>query len=548
MQHARPIGPTTNLAATFGPEMSAGSRPERPRLFSSRTRQGLSLSQTTHVQATFIPAMTLALVPPKPRYMATSHQGQSGWTVEGLAFGIDKFRFRPDRQRYRKPALGGQPWWTPEVEAFGIESVLGSLPNRPRLFLAPKIPLHTSPHTHDQAAFSEDMIAGVTAPRLRYVSPFHNGGQWWTAEIDFVGQDSVAGSHPDRSRALLGARIGLPVSQTTHDQAAFSIDMVDPALAPRSRYTTTSHQGVQWWSPDVDPFGIESVIGARPDRARVQLGPRLGQPTQPTHTSAAFSVEMAQGCVPTKSRYSAPLHAGVQWWTAEVLSFSVEMAMGARPDRPRIQLGPKIALPVSQPTHTAATFGPEMAQGVIAPRHRHLSTSHQGVQWLAEVPAFAFEGIVGWTPKSQRYTAPFHQGWQAPEQFFLFSVEMAQGSHPDKNRAFLAPRFQQAPSQLTHVQAAFTPDMVQGTFPVAKFRGYVPIKVGWDISATLLGNFSVLNLNNPSTVSLMSDRYTAGLGVSRTTVSLMVERETSGLNATRASFGLNPDRSTTDGD
>lgn len=49
----------------------------------------------------------------------------------------------------------------------------------------------------------------------------------------------------------------------------------------------------------------------------------------------------------------------------DVLVFSIEMVQGARPpvQRPSLFLAPRIPLPLSQPTPTAAPFGPEMVQG-----------------------------------------------------------------------------------------------------------------------------------------------------------------------------------------
>jgi hypothetical protein len=486
VQHARPIGPTTNLQATFSTEMSAGSRPTSPRLFSARNRQGATLSQTTHVAATFIPPMSQGVTAPQRRYRAPFHQGHQYPALDVSLFVPEKTLAVSAQPRYilqqGAPFRQGVQWWTPEVEAFGIESVIGSHPDLPRLPFRSRSGVSLSQTTHDQAAFTADMVDGVTADRQKYSAPLHLGGQWWAVEVSTVDVEQSQGSKPDRPR-----------------------------------YTATSHQGQQAWNAEIDLFSVDSVSGWHPDKPRIVLGPRIQLPvSQPTHVSAPFSVDMAQGFSPSKQRYTAPIHNGVQWWTVEVLAFGVEMAIGSRPDRPRLTLGPKIPLPVSQPTHTAATFGPEMAAGWhsdasrawIAPKRGSslAQTTHTNaaitvdmlkgeqpsrgltkfprlftVCSTTESPAFAFEGIIGWTPGQSRYTAPFHQGWQIPDREFLFSVDMAQGSHPDQSRAFIAPRFDQPYSQTTHTVAAFSPEMAHGTIPAAKFRGYVPIKIGWSI-------------------------------------------------------------------
>jgi hypothetical protein len=60
---------------------------------------------------------------------------------------------------------------------------------------------------------------------------------------------------------------------------------------------------------------------------------------------------------------------------------------------------------------------------------------------------------------------------------------MAIGARPDRARIFLAPRFQQPPSQPTHVQATFTPSMSQGSQP-ARNREYLPVKIAWQVTQT----------------------------------------------------------------
>lgn len=301
MQHPRPIGPVTNIAAPFSPEMVAGTRPpDRSRDYSPVNKLGWSVSQTTHVAATFQPNMTI------------------GW--------------QPHANRYAKPFPQGTQWWTPEVPVFSIEMIQGSKPDQPRLFLGPRIPLPVSQTTHVAAPFSAEMVAGAS---------------------------------PDRNRAFV--------------------------------YPKT---GVTWWTPEVDPFSVEMVIGWHPDRPRVHLGPRIPLPTsQTTHTDAPFSAEMVAGVTAPTKRYAAPFHVGWQWWTPEVEAFSIEMVQGWHPDTARIRLGPKIPLPVAQPTHTAAPFSLEMTQGAAPPERSHAYEAKKvgwSVSQLTHTPApFSFDMVTG---------------------------------------------------------------------------------------------------------------------------------------------------------
>lgn len=184
-------------------------------------------------------------------------------------------------KRYRAPFHQGLQWWTPEVPQFDVAMTQGVHPDRYRLTLGPRIPQPVSQTTHVAAPLSVEMTAGAA---------------------------------PTRNRAFTPPKIGWSVSQPTHVSATFSVEMTAGVTAPRFRYRAPSHQGAQWWTPEVEAFGIEQVQGSRPDRNRQRLGPRLGQPvSQPTHTAAPFSVEMTQGIAVLRTRQRNDIRMRSGW-------------------------------------------------------------------------------------------------------------------------------------------------------------------------------------------------------------------------------------------
>jgi len=156
-----------------------------------------------------------------------------------------------------------------------------------------------------------------------------------------------------------------PIGPVTNAAAPFSPEMVQGAVPTHHHYRAPSHQGVQWWTPEVDPFSIEMVQGARPpDRSRGYLPVRVGwSVSQTTHTAASFSIEMITGVTVPQKRYTAPFHLGAQWWTPEVEAFSIEMVTGWRPDSPRIRLAPRFQQTPTQTTPVPAPLSLEMTQG-----------------------------------------------------------------------------------------------------------------------------------------------------------------------------------------
>lgn len=309
-QHPRPVGPTgVNAAATFTSSMSQGSRPERSPIRAAwrpTTRyMGWQVAQTTHVQAPYIPAMGQGWHPDRNReFLARNAQG---WQANLLTFAVVM---------------------TPEMFA-------GSHPDRSRAWLAPRIPLPLSQTTHVPAAFSVNMSQGSVPDRARP----HVLGKlgWQTSQTTFAVEmtpEMFGGWHPDTSRAWIAPRIPLPFSQTTHDEADFSVEMSQ---------------------------------GQHPDQPRLPFrGPVGWQVSQTTHVAAAFSLDMSQGHHPDQRRLHVLGNAG--WQTSQptfAVQITQDMLAGWHPDRSRAWLAPKIPLPVSQTTHVAAAFSVEMSQGQL---------------------------------------------------------------------------------------------------------------------------------------------------------------------------------------
>jgi hypothetical protein len=150
-----------------------------------------------------------------------------------------------------------------------------------------------------------------------------------------------------------------------NDAAAFSPEMVVGVLPVANRQAPPHRFAGATVPPDVLAFGIEMVIGWHPDTNRAYLPLRLGwQTTQTTPVAAPFGPEMAQGVHPDQSRaWKGLIRQGQQVLAPDVPVFSIEMVQGWHPDTHRMRLGPRIPLPVSQPTHTQAAFSPDMILG-----------------------------------------------------------------------------------------------------------------------------------------------------------------------------------------
>jgi hypothetical protein len=330
-------GPVTNDAATFEPAMVQGSKPDQPRLFSSRNQQGLTLAQTTHVPAPFVPSMSAGYGPEKNRERLPL---RIGWSVSQT---------------------------THDAAPFSLEMSAGWVPDRNR----ERLPLRTgwsiSQPTQTDAPFSIEMVKGWQ-PESARVFRVKLGWSWSEHTFDLVmSPDMFGGWHPDTSRAFLAPRLGQPLSQTAqHVAAPFTPEMVAGSGPDRARLFVKPRLGWQWAETTFDvQMTAEMFAGSHPDTSRAWLAPRIPLPlAQPSHVSAPFGHEMVAGQHPDLPRQ--PFKAKDGWQTAQ-LAFVVQMTpdqwAGWLPSAPRIFLGPKIPLPISQPTHVNAPFTPDMVAG-----------------------------------------------------------------------------------------------------------------------------------------------------------------------------------------
>lgn len=297
-QHARPVGPTTNAAATFSQEMAIGSMPDRPYRFSSRHAFGPQmLSPITPVAAPFSQEMARGSFPSSD--------------------------IRPN------PFTTGGTFQPPEVLSFGIESIVRSRPSSPRLFLAPRMPLPVSQTTHVSAPISPEMTTGWQPAATGTGGPFTRGNVFLSPDILSFSVEMALGSRPDRPR-LFSTR-AVTSHQTlaeTTPVALFSVEMavgVKPATSVRSAPWT---RGGVVTAPDVSPFSVEMVQGWAPSRARL------------------FSTRAVTS------------HQTISQPTFTAAPFSVEMVIGARPDRSRSFLAPRIPLPLAQTISFAVVLSP----------------------------------------------------------------------------------------------------------------------------------------------------------------------------------------------
>lgn len=267
-----------------------------------------------------------------------------------------------------------------------VEMLSPCLPQEKSHFQAPRFRQGwvSAQTTHTAAPFSIEMVTASVPDRLGRTRPAL-GQLFIVPDAAPFAFEGIVGTHPDTGRPHRPFR-GQSYFPFSDIPAAFSVEMAQGTLVDRRGRTTTTTSGL-FGVPDVQAFSIEMVIGSAPDRARLPKLDRRGvQLSQTTHTSATFSVEMSAGSAPPRQRYTAPEHRGWQFWAVEVPVFSMEMVQGSRPDRNRVQLGPKTLQPWSQTTHTAAPFSIEMAIGVRPPQQRKPTQGRVGwLAWVTEV-------------------------------------------------------------------------------------------------------------------------------------------------------------------
>lgn len=291
----------------FSVEMTQGTTPDRVR--ATVQRLGWSVSQPTPIDAPASLEMFQGTQPSQPRPPFRVALGWFGWTPEVETLSVEMtqgavsdrprlpFRAphifswfiypdtwealnvmpemvqgtRPDRSAPPPNRLG---WITAtlDVQVLSVEMTQGAQPDRPRLFLAPRLDLPCAQPTPTDAEISVEMLQGWQP--ARGVDPRLNRESGWQ------------------------------VAQPTHDAAIVSVEMVQgaqPARALVGRLILSSLA-----SPlEVAPFSIEMVQGWQPTQPLQWRAPRLPiPPAQSTHIPAPVSVEMLQGWQPLQSRAS----------------------------------------------------------------------------------------------------------------------------------------------------------------------------------------------------------------------------------------------------
>ncbi len=483
-------GPIQNNAATFSPEMVQGSAPPRNRSshagigkqlgqtiptlgidfafdsvlasrLDSRNRltkpQHLpSLSQTTQEPDAVMASMTIPSLTgvPSPRNGQPIFIFSQDFAFESvLASRLDN-RYRltkpqpppPISQTTHVPAAftssmvetpatsprlkrGRQielPQWS-QVFAFAFESVLGSCLDSRLHQTKPRHWIPFSETTPVPAAFTPSMTEGVTAPRPRILRPRQIELPQWVNVAAFS-FESVLASRLDNRYRLTRPQHLAPISQPTHVQNPFSLEMVSRVLDLRSRQGKPRH-----W----EPF------------------------SQTTHVPAAFTISMTAGHGLPQPRILRPRQIELPQWV-NVAAFAFESVFASRLDQRYRLTKPQHLAPISQPTHVAAPFSIEMVSRVLDLRTRQVKPRQNSQQDLVIVPAFAFESVLGGRLDLRSHLARALQIGQ-PEVVNIadFAFESMIGNLDRRNH--LRNPYHVAPiSQTTHIAAPITPDMFRG--------------------------------------------------------------------------------------
>lgn len=185
---------------------------------------------------------------------------------------------------------------------------------------------------------------------------------------------------------------------------------------------------------DQAPFSIEMVQGARPpEKSRQRFGAQSGRPLNVIFDEAM--PDFFAGRVSGRPRlFIAPPTFGAPLVQLP-LPFDYETIRGYQPTSPRLFLGPRIPLPLSQTTHTPIDSAfPD--------------------QWLGTHP-----------DRSRAFIARPTFGFVPIDVAVPFSFESTAGNQPSRPRLFLAPRIPLPFSQTTHIPAPFSQEMVAGNQP-----------------------------------------------------------------------------------
>ena len=417
----------TPPGCTFVYVMVEGNHPDQPRTYvAPGGLSGAQTSQPTHVPAPFSVEMSAGLEPPSPR----------------LPF---------------KPAYAPEEILPPQHFDFTVEYFEGYHPDRPIIFLAPKLPSPDSQLTAIVPVFFQEMIEGTL---------------------------------PSSPRAFIG---GKQLSQSYDDPAVngdCTFEIVDVAgyYPPKRSLDVSPYKGGwQQWTPDVVAQDIAQVQGSHPDFPRPFLAPRIPLPdSQVSPTGAADSPEMWAGWARDVSHGWQPLRTGLQWFTPDVIIFDAAMVQGVHPDQPRIYLGPRIPLPLAQTTQVNAPFFPEMILGSHPDQPRLFVPGNPG--WInnqiTPITTFSIEMIlVEGRAERPRLWLPLgvgKMGWH-PENVIPTDAAQLEGAHIDQPRLFLAPRIALPFSQTTQVSAPFSAEMVMGNKPDGAPRLFIKTRIGLTI-------------------------------------------------------------------
>lgn len=157
------ISQTTHVPAPFGQEMAAGWAPSQHR-YHAPASPGWSVSQTTHVEAPFSAEMVTGWAPPRHRHIMPA---RPGWSISQTTHVSAPFSYEMVQGSLARTA---QRWdfsprigWvaiSPDVNPLTPEMFVGYKPDKPRIFLAPRIPLPISQTTDITTPIGPEMVAG----------------------------------------------------------------------------------------------------------------------------------------------------------------------------------------------------------------------------------------------------------------------------------------------------------------------------------------------------------------------------------------------------
>lgn len=229
------------------------------------------------------------------------------------------------------------------------------------------------------------------------------------------------------------------------------------------------------------PFSVEMVQGSHPDRPRLPFKTQHPQPlSQTTHVQAVFAPNMAQGSHPDRSRQLLGVRIPLPILPPFIPLSQNEWA-GYHPDRPSLLLAPRIPLPWSQTTHVQAPFSIDMVAGSHPDFSRVMLATRSG--WVAVPPDVIDQPLdfIGYHPDASRALFSYKPGWQVfpPEVAVIvpdFQLDFI-GYHPDLPVIRLGPRIGLPYSQVNHVSAPFSEEMVVGYWPVMPPRLLLGVRV-----------------------------------------------------------------------